>query len=112
MVKMQAAVVVEEKELQEGAGSQEQLVSPTLEQASSAATQDDHEAAPVSPSPVLPMDISVVGWPTPKTSANEAKSYRYPNPGGNFYTGMDITSEVGGASGWSLYTHSVPTGCC
>lgn len=49
----------------------------------------------------VPMSISVVEGPSAlvveEASTTGAKEFRYPNSGGNFYTGIDITSEVGGA---------------
>lgn len=45
-----------------------------------------------------PMDISLIRVPPSATDVNEGKQFfRYLNPGGNFYTGIDIKSEVGGA---------------
>lgn len=46
------------------------------------------------------LDISLVVGPAnlqdegTTKGATKAKFFRHPNPGGNFYTGLDITSEV------------------
>ena len=53
------------------------------------------------------VDISLVVPPPTSGGHAEAALYRYPNPGGNFYTGLDITSEVCGLGGGV----SVPTNC-
>ena len=52
----------------------------------------------LSPPPPSSLDISSVrAPPQTQTEQDGAKLYRYHNPGGNFFTGVDTTSEVGGA---------------
>lgn len=44
----------------------------------------------------IPVNISIVEGLS-LAEETSTKAFRYPNSGGNFYTGIDITSEVGGA---------------
>ena len=49
------------------------------------------------------MDISLIQPPpNQQQQAVGGASFRYPNLGGNFYTGIDVTSEVGVASSHQL----------
>lgn len=109
---MQASSEVEEGELVVDANSDELLLL-TPASSSFIAKEEGLEVA-VSP-PALPMDISLVRWPTPQRKASEtlseATTYRYPNPGGNFCTGMNIKSEVGGAVEVEFVIHFLCLGC-
>ena len=54
------------------------------------------DASDVTEVAAIPMNISIVESPSFVEEVS-TKAFRYPNSGGNFYTGIDITSEVGGA---------------
>ncbi len=93
----------------EDAVSQEQLAPSSAP--AQAPSVDPGEGATTPPGPLEEVVVALSPH-TSSTELDEAESYRYPNPGGNFYTGIDIASEVGGAEGRSFVIPLIYTGSC